>query len=71
MVDDDVVAVSGIPTLLLTMLEVEALLLGPEGTTCVLQLSSPRFPDSVRCGKKSHISPIKSPNLGRSLPRSF
>jgi hypothetical protein len=65
MVDDDVVAISGIPTLMLTTTEVEALVLGPEGTTCVLQLSSPRFPNSVRCTtlrtRCSHA---------RSLPRS-
>ena len=48
LVDDELISISGLPTLLLTLSEVEALLMGPEGSTVVLQISSPRFPDSTR-----------------------
>jgi len=43
--------INGISTLLLSSVEVEQLLLGPDGSVCFLQLASPRFssPDGTRC----------------------
>ena len=38
-----VVSINGVSTLLLTSGEVEQMLLGPEGSTCVLTLASDRF----------------------------
>jgi len=48
-VDDELVAINGVSTMLLTGVEVEQLLLGPQGSWCVLTLASPRFhtPDGI------------------------
>mmetsp|Transcript_2560 Transcript_2560/g.3633 ORF Transcript_2560/g.3633 Transcript_2560/m.3633 type:complete len:197 (-) Transcript_2560:310-900(-) len=42
-IDDEVMCINGISTLLLSSVEVEQLLLGPDGSVCFLQLASPRF----------------------------
>lgn len=63
LVDDELISISGLPTLLLTLSEVEALLMGPEGSTVVLQISSPRFPDSTRFLLLSNNSHVAMPAL--------
>jgi C-terminal processing protease CtpA/Prc len=42
-VEDEVMAINGVSTMLLTSGEVEQLLMGPQGSSCILTLASPRF----------------------------
>jgi hypothetical protein len=47
-VEDEVVAINGVSTMLLTSGEVEQLLMGPQGSSCILTLASPRLSDGIR-----------------------